>query len=67
MRFSEHGASARHDGAAASWTGLGLYQWNGTRLEENYVEQDYLSRRRQLAGGGPAPHVPLPLRCMKAI
>lgn len=54
LRFSEHGASLRHDGAAAAWTGLGLYRWNGTRLQDNSVEQDYLSRRRQLAAGEPA-------------
>lgn len=55
MRFSEHGASVRHGGARAAWTGIGLYRWNGTRLVENWVEQDYLSRRRQLAGGPPDP------------
>lgn len=54
LRFSEHGASVRHDGAAAAWTGLGLYRWNGFRLLDNSVEQDYLSRRRQLASGVPA-------------
>lgn len=54
MRFSEHGASIRHGGAVAAWTGLGLYRWNGTRLVENLVEQDYLARRRQLADGRPA-------------
>lgn len=55
MRFSEHGASIRHGGAAASWSGLGLYRWNGTRLVENWVEQDYTARRRQLSGDGPDP------------
>lgn len=55
MRFTEHGASTRHGGAAASWSGLGLYRWNGRRLTENWVEQDYLSRRRQLSGDGPDP------------
>jgi hypothetical protein len=54
MRFSEHGASVRHGGAVASWSGIGLYRWNGTRLVDNSVEQDYLARRRQLAGGPPA-------------
>lgn len=55
MRFSEHGASVDRGGAVASWTGLGLYRWNGRRLVENFVEQDYLSRRRQLADGRPRP------------
>ena len=53
LRFSEHGASVRHGGAVAVWGGLGLYRWNGTRLTENTVEQDYLARRRQLADGVP--------------
>jgi predicted ester cyclase len=55
MRFTEHGASARHDGARASWGGVGLYRWDGQRLLENHVEQDYLARRRQLADGHPDP------------
>jgi hypothetical protein len=55
LRFTEHGASARHDGARASWGGIGLYRWDGQRLLENHVEQDYLARRRQLADGVPDP------------
>jgi predicted ester cyclase len=58
MRFSEHGASVRHGGAVASWSGIGLYRWNGRRLVENLVEQDYQARRRQLAGGPPDPVAP---------
>jgi predicted ester cyclase len=59
MRFSEHGASVRHGGAVAVWTGIGLYRWNGRRLVENVVEQDYLGRRRQLAAArGPDPVEP---------
>jgi hypothetical protein len=54
MRFSEHGRSVHHDGRAAVWGGLGLYRWDGAVLVENYVEQDYLARRRQLATGVPA-------------
>ncbi|OZF39573.1 ester cyclase [Rhodococcus sp. 14-2483-1-2] len=50
MRFTEHGASLRHCGAVASWGGIGLYKWDGARLVANFVEQDYLARRRQLAG-----------------
>jgi predicted ester cyclase len=67
MRFSEHGAYLRHK-AVASWCGLGLYRWNGRRLTDNCVEQDYFSRRRQLATGrvdqieppAPAPWDTLP-------
>ncbi|HET9968371.1 MAG TPA: ester cyclase [Streptosporangiaceae bacterium] len=58
LRFTEHGASARHDGAQAAWAGIGLYRWDGQRLLENYVEQDYLARRRQLAEGRPDPVEP---------
>lgn len=53
MRFSEHGRSVRHDGRGAAWSGLGLYRWNGRKLVENFVEQDYLTRRRQLSSGVP--------------
>lgn len=58
MRFSEHGASVRHGGARASWQGIGLYRWNGVRLLECQVEQDYLARRRQLASGVADPVPP---------
>lgn len=55
LRFSEHGASVRHSGATAAWSGIGLYKWDGERLTENFVEQDYYSRRGQLAQGIPLP------------
>ena len=55
LRFSEHGASARHGGAHAAWGGIGLYRWDGGRLVENLVEQDYFARRRQLTDGVPDP------------
>jgi hypothetical protein len=51
MHFSEHGASRRHDGRVCAWGGIGLYAWNGSKLVSNLVEQDYLSRREQLATG----------------
>jgi len=53
LRFSEHGASVRHRLRRAAWGGIGLYKWDGERLLENYVEQDYYSRRLQLASGQP--------------
>ncbi len=56
MRFTEHGRSLRHNGRAAAWGGIGLYRWNGTRLLENYVEQDYFARTGQLAD---APALPI--------
>lgn len=55
MRFSQHGASVRHNGRQASWGGIGLYRWNGTRLTSNYAIEDYWSRRRQLADGIAEP------------
>jgi hypothetical protein len=48
----------KHDGALAAWAGIGLYRWDGQRLLENYVEQDYLARRRRLAEGRPDPVEP---------
>lgn len=51
MQFSEHGASRDHADACAAWGGIGLYRWDGERLRENFVEQDYLSRRSQLSSG----------------
>jgi predicted ester cyclase len=53
MRFSQHGASTAHEGRLASWSGIGLYRWNGTRLTETFAIEDYDSRRRQLAEGTP--------------
>lgn len=53
MRFTEHGASIRHGNARAAWGGIGLYRWNGHKLVENFVEQDYLARKRQLDSGLP--------------
>lgn len=55
MRFSEHGASIKHDGAQCAWGGIGLYTWNGEKLIKNSVEQDYFSRARQLKAGAPNP------------
>ncbi len=55
LQFSEHGASNRYGGNAASWTGIGIYDWNGRQLLENWVEQDYLARRLQLTTGEPTP------------
>jgi predicted ester cyclase len=60
MRFSEHAAMPTRAGgrALACWRGIGLYRWNGERLTENYVEQDFLGRRRQLDRGEPDPLEP---------
>jgi len=49
MRFTEHGPSAADGGQAAAWSGIGLFWWDGARLTRNVTEEDYHSRRRQLA------------------
>jgi hypothetical protein len=59
MYFSEHSAMPGADGPAlACWRGIGLYKWNGTRLTENYVEQDYVAMQAQIASGQPHPLTP---------
>lgn len=59
MYFSEHARMpGKHGPALACWRGIGLYQWNGTRLTENYVEQDYAAMQAQLGGGPPHPLLP---------
>ncbi|MEU6573416.1 nuclear transport factor 2 family protein [Streptomyces sp. NPDC046805] len=54
LHFTEHGRSM-HGGGAAAWQGVSLYRWDGERLTECRVEQDYCSRRRQLDSGEPLP------------
>lgn len=54
LHFTEHGRSLVH-GGCASWQGISLYRWDGTRLVECRVEQDYHARRGQQRGGEPHP------------
>jgi hypothetical protein len=69
MRFTEHGPSEVDDMAPAAWGGIGLFWWDGERLTRNVTEEDYHSRRRQLAGRSsdpvespaPAPWAALPV------
>lgn len=69
MRFTEHGPSSADGGQPAAWTGVGLFFWDGTRLTRNATEEDYHSRRRQLAqrcsdpveGPDPAPWAAQPV------
>lgn len=49
MRFTEHGPSEADGGQPAAWSGIGLFTWDGTQLTRNVTEEDYHSRRRQLA------------------
>jgi hypothetical protein len=59
MHFSEHAAMpAGATRALACWRGIGLYKWNGWRLTENYVEQDYFAMQAQIASGRPHPLIP---------
>lgn len=68
MRFTEHGPSDADDGQPAAWTGIGLFTGDGARLVRNVTEEDYHSRRRQLAqrrsdpveSPAPAPWAALP-------
>lgn len=55
MRFSEHAAMPTAGGGRAltCWRGIGMYAWDGERLVSNWVEQDFLSRRRQISAGVP--------------
>lgn len=55
MRFSEHGASAKHDGSVAVWRGISLYRWDGRVLTACDVEQDFAGRERQLVAGRSDP------------
>lgn len=51
LRFSEHGASMRHGGAVAAWSGIVLFESDGRVLVSARAEEDYYGRRRQLATG----------------
>ena len=56
MHFSEHGSFPDGDGRVlACWRGIGLYKWNGQRLTENFVEQDYFALKRQRTTRQPDP------------
>jgi hypothetical protein len=59
MHFSEHAAVPVGDGRELTcWRGIGLYKWNGRRLTENWVEQDYFSMSRQVLTQTPDPILP---------
>lgn len=53
IRFTEHGASNRHDGRLAAWPSIAIYSIHDGKLARCAIEQDYFSRRRQLATGEP--------------
>ena len=54
MYFSEHGYSIQF-GCQTAWHGVSIYRWNGARLTECRIEQDYYGRRRQLTSRIPDP------------
>jgi hypothetical protein len=54
LHFTEHGRSTLLGGLAA-WRGVSLYRWDGARLVECLVEQDYHARREQQRAGTPQP------------
>lgn len=55
IRFTEHGASTRHEGARAGWPSIAIYRIRDGKLARCAIEQDYWSRRRQLDTGNPMP------------
>lgn len=55
MRFSEHGVAPAEGHLPAAWAGISTYRWDGTRLLECFVEQDFLAQWRQLRTGEVAP------------
>jgi predicted ester cyclase len=59
LHFTEHGASTRHGGNTAAWRGVALFRVEDGRLAENWTQEDYYARRRQLADGQADP-VPAP-------
>jgi hypothetical protein len=58
LRFTEHGPDSRKDGQPAAWQGVALFTSDGRHLTAGYAEEDYLSRRRQLAAGTCDPIEP---------
>lgn len=52
LHFSEYGRSVL-TGTIAAWSGISMYRWDGDRLTDCRVEQDYYARRTQLQSGRP--------------
>jgi len=50
VHLTEHGASIQHDGAAAAWNVIALFEGANGWLQRTFAEEDYLARKRQLAG-----------------
>lgn len=56
MRFSEHAEFASRDNAKATWRGFSTYTWDGSRLTQCWVEQDFFRCYKQFKSG--VPHSP---------
>jgi len=55
VRFTEHGASVRHEGNLAAWMNIAIYGMSDGRLSRCAIEQDYFGRRQQLNSGIASP------------
>ena len=61
VRFTLSGADSQRKLRTAAWSGVAMFRWDGRWLTECFAEEDYFSRRRQLADGrcdaidSPAP------------
>jgi hypothetical protein len=51
MQFTEHGVSCQHGGRNATWRGITFFYTDGERLQTGWAEEDYFSRKSQLASG----------------
>ena len=58
MCFTEHGASVADDGRCAAWSGVTFFKTDGERLLKGWAEEEYISRKRQLALGFCEPIEP---------
>lgn len=58
LRFTEHGADPRRDDTPVAWGGVALHHSDGGLLTHSFAEEDYLSRRRQVAAGACDPIEP---------
>jgi SnoaL-like domain len=51
VRFTLHGADRARELRRAAWGGVAMFRTDGHQLTECFAEEDYFSRRRQLAEG----------------
>jgi hypothetical protein len=58
LHFTEHGASGGSGGPTAAWSGVALFEFDGSLLVRCFANEDYHARRRQLKGGVADPVQP---------